>query len=339
MNFNNVVIDSFDYVDPPQFITSDEFEERLSPIYKRLKLPEGRLELQTSIKSRGMWPVGTRPSDIATQAGKKVLLKSKIKDIDLLIHSSVCRDFLEPSTSSYIHKNLELPSNCISYDLSNACLGFINAMDLAAKQIEVGIIKTALIVTGENSGPLIEETIKKLNADKTLTRKSIKKFIANLTIGSAGVAFLLAHKDISDSKIHIHTTHSKSDTQASNLCQGTGGTDSLMMETSSSELLEAGISLADLTFKEFLQKTKEKNFDHLISHQVGIAHTTLLYKTLGLDLNKDYSTFSKYGNTGSAAVPLTFCKAMEENLIKEGGSVALLGIGSGLHSIMMELKC
>lgn len=339
MNFNNVVIDSFDYVDPPFFLTSDEFENRLRPVYNRLKLPEGRLELQTSIKSRGFWPVGTMPSDIATMAAKKVLLKTKIKDIDLLIHSSVCRDFLEPSTASYIHKNLELNSNCISYDLSNACLGFLNAIDLAAKQIEAGMISSALIVTGENSGPLIEETIKKLNSDESLNRKSIKKFIANLTIGSAGVAFLLCHKDLSNSKIQIKSTHSKSDTLASNLCQGSGGTDGLMMETESSDLLNAGIELASKTWDEFTEKSNNAHFDNLISHQVGIAHSTLLYKKLKLDISKDFSTFEKYGNTGSAAVPLTFCKAMEANVISSGSSVAFLGIGSGLHSIMMEIKC
>lgn len=337
MNFKNVVVDSFDYVDPEIFVTSSEFEDRLTPVYERLKLPKGRLKLQTSINSRGMWPVGTRPSSIATLAAKKVLVKTDIKEIDLLIHSSVCRDFLEPSTASYIHKDLELSDHCISYDLSNACLGFLNAMDLAAKQIEAGIIKSALIVTGENSGPLIEETIKKLNADTSLTRKTIKKFIANLTIGSAGVAFLLCHKEISKSSIKIKTTHSKSDTKASALCQGNGGVDGLMMETESSELLEAGIDLAYKTWLEFLEKTKTSSFDNTISHQVGIAHTTLLYKKLGLDLKKDFSTFEKYGNTGSAAAPLTFCKAIEAGVIKK--HVALLGIGSGLHSIMMELEC
>lgn len=339
MNFKNVVIDSLDYVDPPVFLTSDEFESKLKPVYNRLKLPEGRLELQTSIKSRGHWPVGTMPSEIATMAAKKVLLKTKIKEIDLLIHSSVCRDFLEPSTASYIHKNLELNSNCISYDLSNACLGFLNAMDLAAKQIEAGMIKSALIVTGENSGPLIEETIKKLNSDETLNRKTIKKFIANLTIGSAGVAFLLCHKDLSGSNLKLRSTHSKSDTLASNLCQGSGGTDGLMMETESSELLNAGIELAHKTWSEFTEQSNNSEYDNLISHQVGIAHTTLLYKKLNLDISKDFSTFEKYGNTGSAAVPLTFCKAIEAKAIKDGSKVAFLGIGSGLHSIMMEIEC
>ncbi len=339
MKFNNVVIDSFDFVDPPHFLSSNEFETRLAPIYARLKLPQGRLELQTSIKSRGYWPVGHMPSDIATEAAKKVLLKSNIKEVDLLIHSSVCRDFLEPSTASYIHKNLELSSNCISFDLSNACLGFLNAMDLAAKQIEAGIIKTALIVTGENSGPLIEETIKKLNTDTSLTRKTVKKYIANLTIGSAGVAFLLTHKNLSNSNVRLTCSHSKSDTAASSLCQGSGGTDGLMMETESSELLAAGIELAKNTWDEFIKESNYKDYDHLISHQVGIAHTTLLYKKLELDINKDYATFEKYGNTGSAAVPLTLCKAIQSDVVSKNQSIALLGIGSGLHSIMMEIQC
>ena len=45
-----------------------------------------------------------------------------------------------------------------------------------------------------------------------------------------------------------------------------------------------------------------------------------------------------FGNTGSAAVPLTLLKLQELNKIKSGDHIALLGIGSGLSSIMMGIK-
>ncbi|MCT4641558.1 MAG: 3-oxoacyl-ACP synthase III [Bacteriovoracaceae bacterium] len=341
--FKNVVIDSYSYIDPKIFLTSEEFEAKLSSVYERLKLPFGRLELQTSIKSRGMWQSGTRPSDISSMAAKKLLKDNNIdpKSIDLLIHSSVCRDFLEPSTSSYIHNNLDLSPHCISYDLSNACLGFVNAMDLAAKQIEAGFIKKALIVTGENSGPLIEQTIKRLNEDTSITRKSIKKFFANLTIGSAGCAFLLTHKDLSSSSITIDNSLSLTDSKSSNLCQGNGSIDNLMMETDSTTLLHAGVELASKTWMDYKSNFNIDNdhFSHFITHQVGIAHTALLFDKLEIDINKNHYTFFKYGNTGSAAVPLTFIKAMENSKISKGQKVCLMGIGSGLHSIMMGITC
>ncbi|MFZ3104172.1 MAG: hypothetical protein WA096_05650, partial [Smithella sp.] len=55
--------------------------------------------------------------------------------------------------------------------------------------------KHALIVSGENGSPLLLQTIEQLLKDDNLTRKSIKKYIANLTIGSAAVAYTVSHKD------------------------------------------------------------------------------------------------------------------------------------------------
>ena len=342
MKYNNVVIESFAYNDPEFFISSEDLEKRLSPVYSRLNLPHGRLELQTSIKSRGFWNVGTKPSTIASDAAEKALVKSKFcaKDIDLLIYSGVCRDHLEPSTASSVHFNLKLKAECMSFDLSNACLGFANSMSVASEMIERGTIKNALIVTGENSGPLIEETVKKLNRDDLLTRKSIKKYIANLTIGSAGVAFILSDKGLSPKSPKLLGGYSLTDSSAASLCKGSGNADSLMMETESEELLHRGIALAEENWIKMKEELSFKNtdFQHIVCHQVGIAHRNLMYERLDLDLECDHMTFDKYGNTGSAALPLTFIKAVESGRVKAGDKVALLGIGSGLHSIMLGVE-
>ncbi|MEX1100009.1 MAG: 3-oxoacyl-ACP synthase III, partial [Bacteriovoracaceae bacterium] len=103
MKFEDVFIESFAYEDPDVFLSSDELEQKLSPLYNRLKLPFGRLELSTGIKQRGMFQT-LNPSAISAKAAAKALELSSVKrnEIDLLVHSSVCRDFLEPSTASVV---------------------------------------------------------------------------------------------------------------------------------------------------------------------------------------------------------------------------------------------
>ena len=164
MKFKNVVIESFGYDLADTTVSSSNIETRLAPLYAKLKLPEGRLELMTGITERRMWAPGTKPSDLSTNAARKCLAKSRIpaSDIDLLIHASVCRDFLEPATASVVHANLGLSRNAMIFDLSNACLGVINAIVVAGNMIESGQIKSALIVSGENGGPLLENTINEL---------------------------------------------------------------------------------------------------------------------------------------------------------------------------------
>jgi 3-oxoacyl-[acyl-carrier-protein] synthase-3 len=324
------------YVEPDEFISSDQIECDLACVYDKLKLPYGRIEMQTGIKSRGVFHAKL-PSDISILAGKELFKNSDVSavDIDLLIHASVCRDFLEPSTASVIHHGLALREDCLSFDLSNACLGVMSAIQVASDMIKAGTIKNALVVTGENSKPLLTQTIKSILADDSITRKTIKKYFANFTIGSSGVAICLS-SNIENNYPEFKKSFSLSDTSAHTLCQGGGSTESLAMETDSEELMKRGVALAQKNWNLFKDKLTGK-VDHFICHQVGIHHREFMYKSLDLDINLDHMSFDRYGNTGSAALPLTLAIAAKKNNIKKGQRVCLLGIGSGLHTQMTEL--
>lgn len=330
-----VGIEAVGICEPDSFLTSDHIERSLSEMYERLKLPFGRIAMQTGIESRGIFD-NKLPSDISTKAANDLFSKSDTPkdEIGLLIHASVCRDFLEPSTASVIHSNLELSSSCLSFDLSNACLGVLNAVSVAIDMINAGSVKKALIVTGENATPLITKTIETLKNNVEFSRKDIRKFFANFTIGSAGVAFLISDSD--ECLANFRDIQSLSDTSAHKLCQGSGSMDGLVMETDSEELMQKGVALAKKNWEMFRQG--ESTYDHFICHQVGIHHQKFLYQSLGIDISKDFSTFQSYGNTGSAALPLTLAKAFEATKFKKGDSIALLGIGSGLHTLMADLE-
>lgn len=340
MKFKSLRLHSMAYLEPEEFLTSDQIESELSDLYKRAKLPEGRLELQTGIKRRGFWKKGTAPSAIATGAAEKILKDFPRENIDLLIHASVCRDFLEPATAAKVHWNLKLSPHCMISDLSNACLGVLSSMLLAGQMIESGAIKTALIVSGENSGPLLEETINFLKNDPSMDRKKIKPFIASLTIGSAGVAFLLTHESLAPNAPKILGGTTLTDSASSELCQGDGSTQGLMMETDSEALLLAGVKLSIDNWKKCRDVLGWQNSDvnKIIPHQVGVAHRLAMLTELGLPLDRDFQTFEYFGNTGSAALPLTLIKAKEAQFFKPQDKIALLGIGSGLTSTMLGME-
>lgn len=339
MNLQNIGLKAIAYASPDEFISSENIENQLQDLYTKLKLPFGRIEMQTGIKSRGLF-YNKKPSDIATLAAKKIFASKEFEaeSIDLLIHASVCRDFLEPSTASVIHSNLKLRDDCISFDLSNACLGVVNAITVASQMINSGSIKNALIVTGENSEPLLRKTIETLKADDSITRKSIKKYFANFTIGSAGVALVISNNV--DSLANFTSALSLSDSSAHTLCQGDGNTESLVMETDSELLMQKGVALASRNWNNFksLEKTTNCFYDHFICHQVGIHHRDFLYKSLELDISKDQMSFDRFGNTGSAALPLTLALAVEKKAFKKHDKIAMLGIGSGIHTLMMGMK-
>lgn len=329
---------------PDEVLTTAAIEERLRPLYERLRLPVGRLELMTGIRERRLWPAGTRPSQASAAAGRAALARSGLRadDVELFVHSAVCRDMLEPSTAAFAHHLLGLPARAQIFDLSNACLGFLNALTVAAGFIESGQVRCALVVAGENGGPLIEQTLRTL-LDPAMDRQSIKPYFANLTIGSGAVAAVVCHESLLPPGAVPHRLHGgvvRAATEHSALCQGdTHGAEALAMQTDSEALLTAGIGLARETWADFTAVTgwSEADTDRFICHQVGSTHRRKLYDALALPLAKDFSTFETYGNTGSVALPATLAEAVTQGAIKPGTRVGLLGIGSGLNCLMLAL--
>jgi len=343
MKYSNVYLDAFGYQLPPHSVSSAEIEERLRPVYERLKLPAGRLELMSGIKNRRFWDTGTRPSDGAILAGRKAIANSEspASDIDCLIFTSVCRDMMEPASASFVHAGLGLKAGCLIFDISNACLGFLNGMIMMANMIELGQIKRGLVVSGETAEDLVESTITSLLNDQSLTRKSIKPSFASLTIGSGAVAVVISAGDGPKKAAKIAGGVFRTDTSNSELCQGgANGSEGVLMATDSETLLQQGVATAHLAWQDFLTEIPWplSSISHFFCHQVGSAHAKLLFETLGLDMVKNFQTLADLGNIGSVSAPITLAMAIEKGVYAKGERAAILGIGSGINCLMLGLE-
>ncbi|MDE3084688.1 MAG: 3-oxoacyl-ACP synthase III, partial [Verrucomicrobiota bacterium] len=256
------------------------------------------------------------------------------------IHAAVSRDMLEPATASFAHQKIGLSGRTQIFDVSNACLGFLNALGIVGTMIESGQIKCGMIVAGEHGRPLVEKTIETL-LEQSLDRNAIKPFFANLTIGSGAVGAIVCHRSLASNHGHrLLGGVARAATEHSKLCQGDAVEAGLSMQTDSEQLLLAGVALAQETWRDFkaLTRWSEASVARFICHQVGSAHRRKLYESLGLDLAKDFSTFETLGNMGSVSLPATLTLAAEAGAVRPGDSVALLGIGSGLNCMMLALE-
>lgn len=345
LRYKNVCIESLGYTLPREVWTSDDVEKRLSPLYERLKLPQGRLELMTGIKERRFWEKETRPSEFSINSCRLALdaVDFDAEQIGCLIHGSVCRDFLEPATACVTHHELGLRSDCVIYDVSNACLGILSGMLQAANMIELGQTKAALVVGSESGRSLVESTINELNTNETYTRKSVKPAFASLTIGSASCAVLLTHRDVSNSGTLLCGGAVTANTRYHDLCQShtdAGSEMQPLMDTDSEELMRRGIETGQTNFEQMLAAIdwKPGSIDKTVCHQVGAAHRKLMLDSLSLSYENDFMTFETLGNTGSAALPISLAKAAENNFLKRDENVALLGIGSGINCVMLGVQ-
>lgn len=346
MLYQNVVIETPSVVLPPVCLTSEELEQQLQPVYSRIGLHVGRLELMTGIRQRRFWPEGTLPSQGAAEAGRQALQIADVPpaEVDCLIHAAVSRDCVEPATSTFVHHALGLRPDTANFDLSNACLGMVSAITTLAAMIEAGLIRTGLAVSSENAGPLVRNTIQTLN-NGDFNRQTIKPHFASLTIGSCATAIVVRHRSLSPHGHPLRAAVTRADTSHCQLCQGDaagGMTDHAapLMQTDSQELLLSGVKLAADTWNQLKTETGWQNHtpDLICTHQVGRAHRALLYESLGLDLNSDFSTFPELGNCGSASLPATLATAAQSRTIAPGANIALLGIGSGINCSCLALN-
>ncbi len=288
---------------------------------------------------------------MSAQTAERLFAQSGVdrRQVGALIHGSVCRDYLEPATAAGVHHALGLPAECLVYDVSNACLGVLNGLVQVATLIELGQIRAGVVVGTENARPLVENTVATLNADQSLTRDSVKREVASLTTGSASVAVLLTHQDLSRTGNRLLAATARAYTAGHALCRGrevpaavAGAERSVapLMQTDSEALLAAGIAAAVPTFDAFLSETgwSRAGIARTFCHQVGSAHRKLLLQTLQLDPARDFTTYETLGNTGAAALPLTLAQGIEAGLLQSGDRAALLGIGSGVNVLMLALE-
>ncbi len=347
MQFHHVCLESFGYTLPEQVVTSEELERKLAPLYGRLRLPEGRLELMTGIHSRRFFPRDTLPSTISTESARRAIESAGISksSIGALVHGSVCRDYLEPATACRVHHLLGLSQDCLIYDVSNACLGLLNGVLQVANMIELGQIRAGLVVGTESSRALVETTIEHLNSDTSLTRESVKRAIASLTIGSGSAAILLTHRSISRTGNRLLAAAARANTEHHQLChsdhdESVGGGMKPLMDTDSEQLMHAGIQVGTEAFSRFIGELgwSPDEIDKTFTHQVGVAHRKLMLESLGLAPNADFPTVEWLGNTGSVALPLTMALGIEQGHLKPGDRLAMLGIGSGINVLMFAAQ-
>ena len=146
-------------IEAPRIVTSDWIDEQLAETYQRNGLRPGLLAGLAGIEERRWWDDDVSFTDAAAMAGRAAIEKAGIdpSKIGILISTSVCKENLEPSVACAVHHQLGLSTSCLNFDIANACLGFINAMHLAATMLDLGISYLCIITVIGVLQPLLNQ--------------------------------------------------------------------------------------------------------------------------------------------------------------------------------------
>ncbi len=329
----NTAVLSVCAVDAPVVVTSAEIDDRLTATFTRVGLRPGMMQRLAGIHERRWWAEGTTFADGAATAGAKALAEAGVDPgrVGLMINTSVSRAHLEPSTAVGVHHALGLPSSCQAFDVTNACLGFLNGMQLAAAMIDSGQIEYALVVNGEDARGIHEATIDRLNAGDADAKHVFAQF-ASLTLGSGAAAMVLGRADDHPEGHRVVGGVTRAASEHHGLCVG----DMHDMRTDSTGLMNAGLALSRALWAESAQEWGwTGGLDRYVVHQVSTVHTRAICAALELDPARVPLTFPTRGNLGPAAIPITLAGTADS--LSDGDRVLLMGIGSGLNASCLEI--
>ncbi|MEM7245429.1 MAG: 3-oxoacyl-ACP synthase III [Acidobacteriota bacterium] len=360
MKYTRVRIESMGYELAPVVITSDELEDRLGPVYRRLCMAPGQLEALTGIAERRWWEEDHPLSSGAVAAARHAFDRCNVtpEDVEVLIYTGVCREQFEPATACRVAAELGVPADCAIFDLSNACLGMLNGLVDVANRIELGQIRAGLVVSCESSRDIVNTTIERLLENPTMD--FFKSSLATMTGGSGAAAILVTDGSFGEATgRQLRGGVTRTAPQYHALCRW--GMDALLpavipaaqiaqsmlprafgefMSTDSVSVMKHGVELGLKTFHQFLMRLgwSAHLLDRVICHQVGSMHRETVLNTLGIPAEKDFSTFQHLGNMGTVSLPLTAAMAEERGHLQPGHKVGLFGIGSGLNTLFLGVE-
>ena len=355
MLFARAHIERIGYELAPVVVSSSELEERLAPVYDKLRVPFGQLEAMTGIVERRFWQPGYDVVRGATQAARATLAASSVpsSEIEALIYGGVCRQHFEPATACHVAAGLEqaglpIARGATIYDLSNACLGVVNGMVEIANRIELGQIRAGMVVSCESAREIVDTMIERMLAEPTLELFSTS--VATLTGGSAAVAVILTDGSFGSAgsgarlrggvvgNAPVHHMLCRWGVEAEPRPSRTGQASlRAFMSTDAVQVLEHGVVLGAQTWERLLRELDWgiDDVDRTVCHQVGSRHREVVLEALGVEPRRDFVAYDYLGNTGTAALPLALALASERSFVTAGQRVALLGIGSGLNCVML----
>lgn len=346
MTYTRVGIDALGYELPPWVVTTRELEARLQPVFEALRLPAGQLEAWTGIVERRWWEPGSSLTRSATTAARQALAAAAVPAgaLDVVVYAAVCREHFEPATACHVAAALGVGPNAVVYDVSNACLGVLNAMADVANRIELRQCRAGLVVACESAREINEATIDRLRKQPQMDL--LRSSLATLTGGSGAVAVLLTDGSFPSRSHHrLLGGVARTAPQHADLCRW--GLEEFepfafrpVAATDAVAVLQHGVGLGRSTWEAFLDHLGWHNaqVDRVICHQVSAGHQAAMLDALGIGTDRDFTTFRHLGNMGTVSLPLTAALAEERHVLRPGDRVGFLGIGSGLNCLMLGVE-
>lgn len=266
--------------------------------------------------------------DMAAGASRQAIARAGFgaDDIDLVIFTSVSRGWLEPATAVFLQRAL-CATNATSFDVLDACAGWLRGLEIADGYLRSGRYRTALIVAAEGGMQSFAEL--DLNDLETARRH-----FATFTIGEGAAACVVTAERPDNFAFTFKTFPEGCDLAmlplgslegfAPGVLNGAGSGGKFYAD--SNALIAQAVDHMVETFKAD-PALSQADFDICFNHAASMKANEMVAEKLGLTTERLYATHARFGNSVAASVPLAMSAALDEGRLERGQKIMVM-IGS-----------
>jgi 3-oxoacyl-[acyl-carrier-protein] synthase-3 len=281
------------------------------------------IERKTQIRTRRYAAPHEATSDLARRAATEALDRARVpvEQIEYLIVSTSTGDFPQPPTSYLVQQQLGA-YNAACFDVNVVCSGFVYALELARGLVSLRPGALALVIAADVYSRILDVTDRRTavlfadGAGAALVGSVASPYgIVDVDLSSRGTASHLIRVEAGGSR--RPTSHETVDEGGHYFRMDGRGVRDFVTEHVPPALRRM-IDRADAPV------------DHFVPHQANGVMLTELVEHAGLSDAQTHRTLEKYGNVGSASVPVALDDANRAGLLKDGDLVLLAGFGGGM---------
>jgi len=283
---------------------------------------------RTGIRERRFAADDQSTLDLAEQAALRAMTDAGLTadDIDEIVLATDTPEVYTPDTASLLQDRLGC-RNVPTYDLGGSgCAGWIQAIDVARARIAFEP-KNILVVGVELISRLISWEDR---ATCVLFGDGAGAVVMGPGEGKATLIDVISGTD--GSKADILTLQTGGTRHPFTVESAAAG-DHQRLEMKGSEVFREAVRRMSSVTLELLERIDRPLSDValLIPHQANKRIIDAVGHKLGIEEDKVFVNVDRYGNTGSATVPLGLWEAYEQGRIQPGDLIMLTAFGAGFH--------
>lgn len=281
---------------------------------------------RTGIRERRIAAAEEATSDLAFHASERALAAAGIaaEDLDLIVVATITPDSAFPSTACLLQDKLGA-SKAAAFDLSAACSGFIYGLATASGMIASGMYRHVLVVGAECLSRITDYTDR--NTCILFGDGAGAVVLGPVENGRGFRSFELGANGAGGDLLKVCGGGSRMPASAESVADKQH-----FIRMEGREVFKFAVRIMGNAAEEALRKAglEKSDIDLLVPHQANIRIIESALHRLDLPEEKCMVNLDKYGNVSAASIPLALAEAVEENRLKEGDCLVLVGFGGGL---------